>query len=114
MDYLPKKKSEVIFNGSKNFDVGFWKSRGLQDVQTEFEQRYDEIKIKFEELREEIYWNKVIYDSEFKFEPKIGQIYHLYTKEDSSTFLSLISPNEWNNKTLGSFRFNYDRKWLKI
>ncbi len=65
-------------------------------------------------LMEEFLWNEMIYNSKFTFEPVVGEIYHLYYGNDESVFLSLIGPNEWNKKYVGSFKLNSDNKWLKI
>jgi hypothetical protein len=59
-------------------------------------------------------WNEIIYSSDFNFEPVIGEIYHLYKRKNNKTYLSLIGPDEWKKECLGSFKLNYDNKWLKI
>ena len=38
-------------------------------------------------------WNEIVYNSKFSFEPTIGEIYHLYLKEDRTNFLSFI--HQW-------------------
>jgi hypothetical protein len=44
-----------------------------------------------------------IYESDMRFSPVIGQIYHLYEKEDHFK-LSIIGPEEWgNSKKIGAF-----------
>lgn len=113
MEYLPKKKSDIQFNGIIKFDGVFWKRQGISEVQKEFDDRYNDIKLKFEELQEEFYWNKIVYESNISFEPIIGEIYHLYENDDNN-FLSLISPNEWNMNYVGSFKLKHNKKWQKI
>ena len=56
---------------------------------------------------------QMVYSAKFKFEPIVGETYHLYegTKEP---FLSLIEPNNWNKKHLGSFRLNGEYKWERL
>ena len=63
---------------------------------------------------EEFEYNKLIYKAEFTSEPIIGEIYHLYIKENKETFLSIIAPDECNFNTLGSYYLNVDQIWQKI
>jgi len=86
---------------------------GINEVQKEFDDRLDDIRKKYDELQEEFYWNKLVYESEIKFEPVIGQIYHLYDK-DEGRFLSLIAPNEWDMPYVESFKLKHNRKWKRI
>jgi len=56
-----------------------------------------------------------IYESDFKFQPVIGQWYHLYEKDDYYK-LSLIGPAEWGkSKTMGkhvaSVKLLGDHSW---
>ena len=36
-----------------------------------------------------------IYQAQMGFNPLVGHVYHLYEKEDSNHFLSMVSPSEW-------------------
>jgi hypothetical protein len=51
-----------------------------------------------------------VYEAHFKFEPIVGEIYHLYEGKGKN-FLSLVEPSEWKKQHLGSFRLNSDFKW---
>jgi len=55
--------------------------------------------------------NKTVLESEFSFEPKQSHIYHLYEREDGSTFLSLIEPHQWDKFLLVSVRLTSDGVW---
>ena len=88
-------------------------NRGVSKVNHEFKDRFDKIRQEYELLIEEAEWNKIIYESELKFEPVVGEIYHLYTK-NSKNFISVIGPTEWKQDYLGSFKLNADLKWEKI
>jgi hypothetical protein len=44
----------------------------------------------------------------------MGQVYHLYSKADDSLFLSMISPDSWKQKYLGSFKLDTSHKWAKV
>jgi len=62
-------------------DVVSWKSRGISNVNKQFENKFNEIKLQYESLMKEYEWNELVYNSKFSFEPVIGEIYHLYRGE---------------------------------
>ena len=95
-------------------DVVSWKSRGISNVNKEFENKFNEIKLQYESLMKEYEWNELLYSAKFSFEPVIGEIYHLYANEDGSNSLSLIAPNEWNKVHIGTFKLNSDKKWIHL
>lgn len=95
-------------------DIVDWKSRGITNVNKEFETKFNELKLQYESLIEEFQWNEIIYNSKFSFEPVVGEVYHLYTSNEGNYFLSLIPPYQWDKNHVGSFRLNSSKKWLKI
>jgi len=95
-------------------DVVAWKSRGIAAVNKELENKFNELKIQYENLMREYEWNELVYSAKFSFEPVVGEIYHLYRGDDGVNFLSLISPQEWNKEHLGTFKLNSDKKWIII
>jgi hypothetical protein len=95
-------------------DLVSWKSRGINNVNKEFENKFNELKIQYENLMKEFEWNELVYSSKFSFEPVIGEIYHLYTGDDGVNFLSLIGPQEWNKEHIATFKLNSDKKWIVI
>ena len=95
-------------------DVVSWKSRGISAVNKQFENKFNELKIQYENLMKEYEWNELVYHAKYSFEPVIGEIYHLYAGEDGTNFLSLISPLEWNKEHLGTFQLNSDKKWVLL
>ena len=98
----------------KTDDVVSWKNRGISNVNKEFANKFNELKLQYQKLMEEYEWNEIVYNAKFSFEPVIGEIYHLYISEDSTYFLSLISPQEWNKEHIGTFQLNSDKKWILI
>lgn len=98
----------------KTDDVAAWKTRGIHQVNKEFENKFDELKLQYLKLMEEYEWNDLVYNAKFSFEPVVGEIYHMYQAENGTHFLSLIGPNEWNKEHLASFKLNSDKKWVKI
>jgi len=95
-------------------DVISWKSRGISNVNKEFENKFEELKIQYLNLMKEYEWNELVYNAKFSFEPVIGEIYHLYCGEDGVNFLSLISPQEWNKVHIGTFKLNSNKKWIVL
>lgn len=88
-------------------------NRGVNKVNHEFKDRFERLRKEYESLLEEYEWNKIIYESDLRFEPVVGEIYHLY-QNDVNKFISLIGPDEWNKEYLGTFKLNSDLKWIKI
>lgn len=95
-------------------DLVSWKSRGISTVNKEFENKFNELKMQYQNLMNEYEWNELVYSSKFSFEPVIGEIYHLYVGDDGINFLSLISPQEWNKEHIGTFKLNSDKKWIVL
>ena len=93
-------------------DLISWKSRGIHNVNKEFESKFNELKIQYQNLIEEFEWNELVYNAKFSFEPVVGEIYHLYRDTTGLNFLSLIGPNEWNKEHIGTFKLNSDKKWM--
>ena len=72
------------------------------------------MKEEFQKLIDEVNWNDLVYTSKYSFIPVMGEIYHLYIKDDESMFLSLISPDQWRQKHIGSFKLDSTQKWIKV
>lgn len=97
-----------------NTDTVAWKNRSINKLNHKLETRYQEIKKQYDKLIQEFEYNKLIYNAKFTFEPIIGDVYHLYKRENEETFLSVIAPNQCNFNSLGSFRLNSDQIWEKV
>lgn len=129
----PKKPDNVVYSDEQGYNASIlpystsvgapvirvddlisWKSRGITNVNKEFENKFNELKQQYENLMREFEWNEIVYNSKFSFEPVIGEIYHLYANEDGSNSLSLIAPNEWNKEHIGTFKLNSEKKWIHL
>lgn len=95
-------------------DVGAFKERGVNRVQKSFNAKYKELVDEYNDLLDTVKLNNIIYNSNYSFEPVIGEIYHLYERHNGQFFLSLISPQEWNRKHITSVRLNSEHKWVLI
>ena len=94
-------------------DLTSFKSRGASKVQKALQQQLTELQEQYTQVIDEFNWNKLVYESEFRFEPIIGETYHLY--EVKGVFrLSLIGPGEWSQRYVGSFRLDSDGRWNMI
>ena len=129
-----KKPDSVVFNTkSKKYDaflkpyatnVGApaitpsdtiaWKNRSINKLNHKVQTRFHEIKAQYEQLMQEFEYNKLIYDAKFTFEPIIGEVYHLYKRDNNETFLSMIAPDQCNFNLLGRFYLNTDQIWEKV
>jgi hypothetical protein len=94
--------------------LNFFKKEGSKKVNRVLNKKYEELLKEAETLQNSYLINQEVYDSNYKFEPLIGEIYHLYEDIDGSKTLSLIAPNEWNKKYLYSVVLNSDMTWQKI
>lgn len=95
-------------------DVKGWKQIQANVANKQFKSKYEELKSEYQKLIQEVNWNDLVYKSIYNFTPVMGEVYHLYIKEDDTMFLSLISPSEWNKKYIGSFKLESTQKWIKV
>jgi UDP-N-acetylglucosamine 2-epimerase len=95
-------------------DVVTWKAQGIHRVNKEFQNKFDELKNEYNRLIEEYQWNDMIYNAKFTFEPVVGEIYYMYLDKYGKEFLSLISPTEWKQEFIGTFKLNSERKWILL
>ena len=94
-------------------NIDSWKSTNVGKVNKHFKTKYEELAAEFQKFVEEYNWNQLVYSAKFSFEPVIGEVYHLYSKTNGDTFLSLISPDEWKQEYIASFKLDSNNKWLK-
>ena len=129
-----KKPDNVVFNpDTQKYDAGLktyassvgapvittidtnaWKNRSINKVNHKVQARYLELKAEYDRMMAEFEYNKLIYNSKFSFEPVMGEIYHLYKRDNGETFLSIIAPNECSFTAVGSFYLNADQIWEKV
>lgn len=95
-------------------DLTAFKKNGINKVSKIFDKRYKELVEQAETLQKSFIITQEVYESKYKFEPIVGEIYHLYEDDDGGRTLSLIGPTEWNRKHLYSAVLNSDMTWTKI
>ena len=91
-------------------NVDAFKKKGVDKVSKLFQAELSDIQSKIKTFVTTISDTELVYSSEIKFEPIVGETYYLYEGE-SKNFLSLIEPSQWNKKYIGTFRLNGDYKW---
>lgn len=95
-------------------DVSLFKQRGVNKIETIFNTEYNELVTRYNKLVNQMNLNQVIYNSSYNFEPIVGETYHLYRKQDNKTFLSIISPTEWNQEHIVSVMLCSNLKWERV
>ena len=112
-EYDAYKKSYPTSFNSKNFGI-----QKIKDLKSEsmpyFHQKFQEIKQNYEVLLRKLEWNQTIFNSKCNFNPIIGQKYHLYINKNNNNFLSIINPEEWKMKHLGTFILKTNNTWEKV
>ena len=99
----------------KTEDISTWRQTKVTEVNAQFQAKYEELRLEAEKLINEYNWNDLIYTkTQYSFQPITGHIYHLYIKEDENMFLSLIEPDQWNQKFIASFKLDSNNKWIKL
>ena len=94
-------------------DLTSFKSVGVSQTEKLTQEKLIELKNQYDKVVEEFNWNKMVYESEFSFEPIVGETYYLYEIRGKNV-LSMIKPDEWGKKHLGSFKLSLDKLWNKV
>lgn len=95
-------------------DLTSFKTRGISEVERDLRQKLTEIREDYLRAIDHFNWNKLVYEAEIRFEPVVGEIYHLYDMGNGRRALSMISPDQWPHRHLATVRLNYDRQWLVV
>ena len=94
-------------------DLTPFKRNGTTKANKMFDRRYEELIKEAENLQQSFIITQEVYGSSYKFEPIVGEIYHLYEEDNGNKFLSLIEPTSWGKKYLYSAVLNSDMTWTK-
>ena len=93
-------------------DIGKIKGRSLSAMEHQTDQQlgqiYEQMKLLAEQAQK-IQTRKTIseriYKAEYRFEPIINHVYHLYEDEDGQELLSIIGPNQWGRTRKNKYVF---------
>lgn len=91
-------------------NIDAFKKKGVDKVTKQFQAELKDLQSRIKSFVEIASETQKVYEAHFKFEPIVGEIYHLYEGKGKN-FLSLVEPSEWKKQHLGSFRLNSDFKW---
>jgi hypothetical protein len=91
-------------------NVDAFKKKGVDKVSKQFQAELKDLQEQIKSFVTLATETQKVYQAHFKFEPIVGETYHLYEGKEQN-FLSLVEPSEWTKKHLGSFRLNGDYKW---
>ena len=100
-------KSTLVYSHENNYA---FKKKGVDKVSKQFQAELQDLQDRIKSFVTLASETQKVYQAHFKFEPIVGEVYHLYEGKEQD-FLSLVEPSEWNKKHLGSFRLNSDYKW---
>lgn len=102
-------------------DMGKVKGKALEameyQVEAQLKQIYQQVETLAKQakvLKDRATVSYRIYQSEIRSDPVINQFYYLYERGNATTFLSLISPEEWTSsqtKFLAKVRLLADHTW---
>ena len=100
----------------KPTDTTEFKNKSARSFEKTLTSKMEELKREYDKLVEDYNINKLVLDSEIRIEPKQGNIYHLYQRENENRFLSILSPKDWGNTPkdfvhLASVRLNSENQW---
>ena len=92
-----------------------WKTQGVTSFNHVLKSKVEGIKDAYEILVEAYKINELLYNAKYEFEPIIGEVYHLYEKDNrDENFLSLVPPSTWKRKHIGSFKLNSEKVWSEL
>ncbi|MFT4667610.1 MAG: flavin reductase (DIM6/NTAB) family NADH-FMN oxidoreductase RutF [Gammaproteobacteria bacterium] len=99
----------------KSNNLSAWKTMGINSFNHILKNQIEGIKDEYDTLVKTYHINESLYNAKYEFEPIIGETYHLYVRDNSNeNFLSMIPPNTWKRKHLGSFKLNSNKVWEEI
>lgn len=84
-------------------DTTAWKNRSINKTNHKLNAKYLELKAEYEKMTKEIEYNNLIFNSHFSFEPVIGEVYHLYKRENGKNFFHSLRPINVILITLAAF-----------
>jgi hypothetical protein len=91
-------------------DIGKQKGRALSAMEHQTDQQltqiYEQMKLLADQakkinMRKEI--SESIYQANFRFEPIINHVYHLYQDENTEHVLSIIAPDQWGRSRKNNY-----------
>lgn len=95
-------------------DINLFKTQRGNLAQAYFQNRIYKLQEQYKELVELAKLNEEVYESEYNFEPKVGQTYHLYRMLSGKKVLSLIDPPWSTMEHIGTVLYTADSVWKHL
>ena len=95
-------------------DIDLWQTQRGTIARAYFQDCIYKLQEQYEELVELAKLNERVYGSEFNFEPKVGQVYHLYRAYSGKLVLSLIDPPWSTMEHIKSVQYTADSIWIAL
>jgi hypothetical protein len=113
--YIKSYPTEI---GSQPFEpdnIELFKLEKSNRLKHHYTSKFEEIKLEYQRLMNDISMNERIYKAKHNFQPITGQTYYLYDGDDGE-FLSIISPIEWKNRFIfiGKYQLQSDGRWISL
>ncbi len=113
-EFDAKKKAYPTSVAGQKFEPLKVDKGSAADANHYFESRLNELRGEYKKLVDEYNWTSLVYASTYNFQPIVGKSYHLYEGKDKKIFLSLIEPELWKQKYIGTFKLMNNGKWEKV
>ena len=92
-------------------DLSSFKSRGVSNVEKDLQLKLEKIQKEYIDTINHYNWNKLAYESDYSFEPVIGNTYYLYRRTNKTFTLSMIEPDKWHLEYIATLKLNVDRQF---
>lgn len=88
-----------------------------QEASHKLRSRYEDLQEEFRKLVETSDDTQRMYNASISFVPIVGQVYHLYKRENGEEWVSMIAPEDFSgyyHEYVGSYRLATDSVWIRI
>jgi hypothetical protein len=88
-----------------------------QEASHKLRSRYEELQEEFRKLVETSDDTQRMYNASISFVPIVGQVYHLYQRENGDEWVSMIEPEKFSgyyHEYVGSYRLATDSVWIRV
>lgn len=88
-----------------------------QEASHKLRSRYEELQEEFRKLVETSDDTQRMYNADVSFIPIVGQVYHLYQREDGTEWIGMVDPERFKgyyHKYIGSYRLATDSVWIRV
>ena len=93
-------------------DTSHFKQNQVTKFNNFVDKRFLELQKQYNELKELYELNEFVFKIDMRFEPLVGEVYHVYQNDNSKNFLSMIAPHECNFLYICSIILNTDGQWV--